>query len=585
MPTVDVDQRRVVGARVKAKAVHVTSESEAARRMCSCRCAGGRKSAACARRITKRAHWNQQLDNPTGTNTHNASVASPGAFAGNNQGAVNVYPVAPMLDPRPVRQICHGTEWRESDPDTLLEVNGPVPHRSWSVRTTIAGETIGPGDDIQQRLSRLDYFLLMFPPSQLTLMHLLMNEEIQKINTLTPATHQAMTKGELLKFFGVIILCTKFEFGNRASLWSRTAKFKYIPAPCFGGTRMSRTRFDLLFRCLRCSYQPAFRPIGMAHETFRWMLVDDFVDSFNKIGVILRLKLVKTELEAREDDGLTLGTRVAKYLVEPWARTDRIVCGDSFFASVATAKELKSMGLRFIGVVKNASSHYPMTWLSSLELSNRGDHKGLVHLDNDGNPDMMAFVWVDRERRYFISTCSSLVEGDPHVRNRWRQGDDMEAEPEREELTVPTPKGATGTSETQSEFYSWLAEELIDNSYDKGPIRRSTGSVTEASPPQHLFDSRTGAGRSGIQAHLTPTKRKRKVKGVIMQKQFYQGQCVVCASKFKGQKRKGFKSSFLCSICNDESLDSTAAESKVWLCHSKYGRNCFAEHMAACHSS
>ncbi|KAG7352288.1 transposase IS4 [Nitzschia inconspicua] len=564
-----------------------------------------------------------------------------------------------MLDPRPVRQICHGTEWRESDPDTLLEVNGPVPHRSWSVRTTIAGETIRPGDDIQQRLSRLDYFLLMFPPSQLTLMHLLMNEEIQKINTFTPATHQAMTKGELLKFFGVIILCTKFEFGNRASLWSlwsRTAKLKYIPAPCFGGTSMSRTRFDLVFRCLRFSYPPAFRPIGMAHETFRWMLVDDFVDSFNKMkpeagcevqnaadgesGVILRLKLVKTELEAREDDGLTLGTRVAKYLVEQWARTDRIVCGDSFFASVATAKELKSMGLRFIGVVKNASSHYSMTWFSSLELSNRGDHKGLVHLDTDGNPDMMAFVWVDRERRYFISNCSSLVEGDPHVRNRWRQGDDMEAGPRREELTVPTPKvcniyydtcaaidqnnrhrqdnlqierkietknwatrvgttilgmcivdawlvykGATGTSETQSEFYSWLAEELIDNSYDKDPIWRSTGSVTEASPPQHLFDSRTGAGRSAIQAHLTPTKRKRKVKGVIMQNQFYQSQCVVCASKFKGQKRKGFKSSFLCSICNDESLDSTAAESKVWLRHSKYGRNCFAEHMAACHSS
>ncbi|KAG7357903.1 hypothetical protein IV203_014516 [Nitzschia inconspicua] len=110
MPTVDIDQRRVVGARVKAKAVHVTSESEAARRYGQLSktkmvfgtvlsvdtavnpttnrssttvvaeydfgggvtkkkflnirsvhaCAGGRKSAACARRITKRAHWNQQ---------------------------------------------------------------------------------------------------------------------------------------------------------------------------------------------------------------------------------------------------------------------------------------------------------------------------------------------------------------------------------------------------------------------------------------------------------------------------------------------------------------------------------------------
>ncbi|KAG7374563.1 PB1 domain containing protein [Nitzschia inconspicua] len=129
-------------------------------------------------------------------------------------------------------------------------------------------------------------------------------------------------------------------------------------------------------------------------------------------------------------------------------------------------------------------------------------------------------------------------------------------------------------------------EELIDNNTcDRGRSRQSTSSVAEGSPPQHLYDPRTGAGRSGIEAHLTPTKRKRKVKGVVMEKQFHQGWCVVCASKYKGKRRKGFKTSFLCSRCNDEASEAGAAESQVWLCHSKYGRNCFAEHMAACHCS
>jgi hypothetical protein len=32
-----------------------------------------------------------------------------------------------------------------------------------------------------------------------------------------------LTKGEMLKFIGVVMLCTPFEFRERASLWSTTA--------------------------------------------------------------------------------------------------------------------------------------------------------------------------------------------------------------------------------------------------------------------------------------------------------------------------------------------------------------------------
>ncbi|KAG7350010.1 hypothetical protein IV203_012607 [Nitzschia inconspicua] len=103
MPTVDVDQRRVVGARVKAKAVHVTSESEAARRygqLSKTKMVFGtvlsvdtfvhavapdkeNQQPAPAESPNEPTGTNND-DNPTGTNTHNASVASPGAFAGNN---------------------------------------------------------------------------------------------------------------------------------------------------------------------------------------------------------------------------------------------------------------------------------------------------------------------------------------------------------------------------------------------------------------------------------------------------------------------------------------------------------------------
>jgi hypothetical protein len=163
-------------------------------------------------------------------------------------------------------------------------------------------------------------------------------------------------------------------------------------------------------------------------------------------GVLLRLKLVKTAEEEQQhttedDNGLLHGTVVLKQLLEPWFYSDRIVCADSYFASVGAAKELLKYRLRFIGVVKTATKFYPMQYLGSLVLSGRGDRKGLVAANDNGQPYLLAFVWVDRERRYFISSASSLQEGTPYVRQRWRQlvQDDI-TDPENVQLTVQQPK-------------------------------------------------------------------------------------------------------------------------------------------------
>mgnify|MGYP003546679353 FL=1 len=70
-------------------------------------------------------------------------------------------------------------------------------------------------------MSRLDFFLLMFPPKQLTDMVRLTNEALDR------RQQKQTTKGEILKLFGIMILMTSFEFTSRASLWSTVANYKY----------------------------------------------------------------------------------------------------------------------------------------------------------------------------------------------------------------------------------------------------------------------------------------------------------------------------------------------------------------------
>ena len=90
----------------------------------------------------------------------------------------------------------------------------------------------------------------------------------------------------------------------------------------------------------------------------------------------------------------------------------------------------------------------PMSYPLSIELDEgRGQRVGVV-LTSNGAPTMMAYVWMDRDRRYFISTASSLQDRKDYSRILWRQPDLPEedfvevnnAEAERQELTVSQPK-------------------------------------------------------------------------------------------------------------------------------------------------
>ena len=110
-------------------------------------------------------------------------------------------------------------------------------------------------------------------------------------------------------------------------------------------------------------------------------------------------------------------------MVEPWVRTDHCVCADSYFASVNAVTVMRMIGLCFIGVVKTATKKFPMSYLSNLELVQRGDYKGLVARGTNG------------------ASASSLDSGIPYSRNRWRQVSlELDALSENVELTIPQPK-------------------------------------------------------------------------------------------------------------------------------------------------
>ena len=65
-----------------------------------------------------------------------------------------------------------------------------------------------------------------------------------------------------------------------------------------------------------------------------------------------------------------------------------------------------------------------MAKLSEIELTLRVLWKVYFAIDNEKKLDKFAFVWVDRDQRYFISNTSHLKPGIPYERYMLRHVDD-----------------------------------------------------------------------------------------------------------------------------------------------------------------
>jgi len=461
-----------------------------------------------------------------------------------------------------------------------------------------------------------------------------------------------------------------------SELWSTTARNKYIPAPGFGHlTGMSRGRFESLWSCT--IYSEECTDPAVSSKRRRWSLVDDFVTSFNahraahvrpsdllcvdesmskwygqgrgwsdrgvtmyvaidrkpengceiqntacgRSGIMLCLQLVTTVGDQRQrftstESLLLHGTVVLKRLVSNLAGMDRVACGDSYFASVKAALELRSMGLRFVGVVKNSTTQYPMPALSTLEVPSRGSSASLYHRDADGQIDPMAAMWVNRDRRYFISTTSTCLDGAPIERLRWRTG---AKESERVPLTIRQPQvaevyyqscaqidrlnrcrqddlrlehkcgthdwstrvnmsilgmcvvdswilyaGARGPlgRETQAQFYEDLEADLIENRFDSTGLRDRAVSGSAAGPPEV-------ASSYGVGTHLTLTLKRRKLIDSSKSAFLAQRNCRVCRTR---------QTNLVCSTCRE------CGGEEVFLCAPREGRQCFSQHLRATHN-
>jgi len=196
------------------------------------------------------ATTNNENANPsTATNVINnngdapavATTTTPPADAGTPPPAPGGSASTPPTPQSPVAYANDGCAWFSGD--VLHDVNGPTNVKIWKMACQWTGNEYSEGCDngTFKKYSEFDCFMACFPKSQLLWMVDRLDDVL--VQNKRPPT----TVGELLKWFGVSLLITRFEFGNCAELWSDNPKCKYIPSLSFGKTGMTRQRFDDLW--------------------------------------------------------------------------------------------------------------------------------------------------------------------------------------------------------------------------------------------------------------------------------------------------------------------------------------------------
>ena len=103
---------------------------------------------------------------------------------------------------------------------------------------------------------------------------------------------------------------------------------------------------------------------------------------------------------------------------------------------------MKEKGLTFIGNVKQCSRRFPMEFLGNTTLPQRGSRAVLASIDKEtGEMELFAISWVDRNRRFFVTTTCGIREGGGVFRKRLRQLDKSgRAPPDTVIIEVAQPK-------------------------------------------------------------------------------------------------------------------------------------------------
>ena len=295
--------------------------------------------------------------------------------------------------------------------------------------------------------------------------------------------------GEILRFFGILVLITRLEFSERRTLWGGRHGSKRVQQVDLARD-MSRHRFEEILSYI------SFSAIVLPPADDRWAEVEGFAKAITahrhavvtpgetlcvdesisrwyglggdwsqiglphyvkldrkpesgcemktaccgSSGIMLSVELTKsaTETETRDfEHDNQHGTATILRLVEPWFNSDRHVCADSWFASVLTTVKLWDVGMRFTGVVKTATRLYPLPYLSSLEMQRKGDFVSMTSGSSQNRPSLLAVCWADRDRRYFVSSAGTTNMGTPIYRERYRT---VNGRASKQAFEIPIPQ-------------------------------------------------------------------------------------------------------------------------------------------------
>lgn len=89
--------------------------------------------------------------------------------------------------------------------------------------------------------------------------------------------HRPTTSGEIIKFFGTLVLMTRCKFSNRRDLWSTCTLSRVLGQPKFGSI-MSRERFEIIRKFLQFSQD---KTDHCYTEKTQWSLCEEFVEAIN----------------------------------------------------------------------------------------------------------------------------------------------------------------------------------------------------------------------------------------------------------------------------------------------------------------
>lgn len=165
-------------------------------------------------------------------------------------------------------------------------------------------------------------------------------------------------------------------------------------------------------------------------------------DADTRMILKLEINKGKTENDKKEHAKQGWGTGVTLRLTKSYYNTWRTVIGDSAFASVKTLSNLFSNGLLFVGMVKTASTKYPINYLSNyLKSCEPGTSRMLsATIPGTNNELMYAIGWKHSNISTVIANAGLTTDGSPYINSYTHLVENnnvIEEEHVSEEITRP----------------------------------------------------------------------------------------------------------------------------------------------------